>query len=163
MHKMFGEEMCKLWSEIYGLPTVSLRLFNVYGPRLDPTGVYALVMGRFLLQRQGGLPLTITGDGEQTRDFTHVSDVVRAFVLASTAESVGRGEVINIGGGNNVTINKLASLFGGSTTHVAARLEPRHTLAGISLAKQLLGWQPSVTIEQGVPELIRWFNALPAK
>ena len=83
LHKYVGELYCRLWSEVYGLPTVSLRYFNVYGPRFDAEGAYALVIGKFLKQKAGGKPMTITGDGKQTRDFTHVSDVVRANILAA--------------------------------------------------------------------------------
>lgn len=163
MHKQFGEDMCRLWSETYGLPTVSLRLFNVYGPQMDPAEEYALVMGKFLMRRRQGYALPITGDGEQTRDFTHVSDVVRAFVMASASSTVGRGEAINIGGGSNITINRLAALFGGPITYTTPRLEPRHTLADISLAKRLLGWEPTVSMEQGVSDLIRWHDDMFSK
>jgi len=158
LHKYIGELYCRLFSEIYGLPTVSLRYFNVYGPRLDPTGAYALVMGLFLRLRSEGKPLTITGDGTQTRDFTHVRDVVRANILAAESETVGHGEVINIGAGNNHTINHLAELMGGEVEHIAARLEPHDTLADNSLAKKLLGWEPTVSFEEGIAELKKIFN-----
>jgi UDP-glucose 4-epimerase len=160
LHKYVGELYCKLWSEVYGLSTVSLRYFNVYGPRLDPEGAYALVIGKFLKQRKEGGPITITGDGTQTRDFTHVRDVVRANILAAESEKVGKGEVINIGAGQNHTINELAKLIGGEIEHIAPRLEPHDTLADNSLAKKLLGWEPQVSFEEGIDELKKIFEIL---
>lgn len=154
LHKYLGELYCRVITEVYGLPTVSLRYFNVYGSGQDPDGPYALVIGRFLKQRANGEPLSITGDGEQTRDFTHVRDVVRANWLAATSKRVGRGEVLNIGAGNNISINKLAALIGGPVVHIPARLEPKHTLADITRAKELLGWQPEIVFEQGLKELL---------
>lgn len=158
LHKYVGELYCKLWSEVYDLPTVSLRYFNVYGPKLDPDGAYALVIGKFLKQRKEGKSITITGDGEQTRDFTHVHDVVRANILAAESENVGKGEVINIGAGKNHTINELAKLIGGEIEYVAARLEPHDTLADNSLAKKLLGWEPTVRFEEGIAEMKKIFK-----
>ncbi len=99
LHKYIGEEYMRLWSALFGIETVSLRFFNVYGPHLDPDGPYALVIGRFLKLAMQGQPLTITGDGEQTRDFTHVRDVVAAVEKASSVEKVGKGEVFNVGAG----------------------------------------------------------------
>jgi len=153
LHKHVGELYCSVWSEVYGLPTVSLRYFNVYGPRLDPDGAYALVIGKFLKQCAEGNTITITGDGTQTRDFTHVRDVVQANILAAEGEVVGRGEVINIGAGENASINQIAKLIGGKVEHIAARLEPHDTLADNSLARELLGWKPQVSLEEGIAEL----------
>lgn len=158
LQKYVGELYMRLWSEVYGLPTVSLRYFNVYGPKLDPEGPYALVMGKFLKQRQEGKPLTITGDGAQTRDFTHVRDVVRANMSAMESTKVGKGEVINIGAGRNVSINDLAKLFGGPVEHIEPRLEPKHTRADNRRAKELLGWEPTVFLEEGVAELKTLFG-----
>ena len=158
LHKQIGELYCRLFSEIYNLPTVSLRYFNVYGPRLDPAGAYALVIGLFLRLRTEGKPITITGDGTQTRDFTHVRDVVRANILAAESEIVGKGEVINIGAGKNCTINRLAELMGGEVIHIAPRLEPHDTLADNSLARKLLNWDPMVSFEDGIAELKKLFN-----
>jgi UDP-glucose 4-epimerase len=158
LHKYIGELYCKLFSEIYDLPTVSLRYFNVYGPRLDPAGAYALVIGLFLRLRAEGKPITITGDGTQTRDFTHVRDVVRANILSAESETVGHGEVINIGAGKNCTINHLAELMGGEVQHIEPRLEPHDTLADNSLAKKLLDWEPQVPFEEGIAELKKIFK-----
>ena len=136
LQKYVGELSCRLWSDIYGLSTVSLRYFNAYGPRFDPDGAYALVIGKFFKQRKEGVPLTITGDGTNTRDYTHVRDIVRANLLAVESPDVGKGEVINIGAGRNVSVNDLAAMIGGPTTHVEARLEPAHTLADNSPGTQ---------------------------
>lgn len=153
LQKYIGEQYCRVWSAVYGIGTVSLRYFNVYGPRMNPDGAYALAIGKFLKQRKGGKPLTIWGDGTQTRDFTHVSDVVRANLLAMESKGVGEGEVINIGAGRNFSVNRLAKLIGGPTVHEPPRLEPHDTLADNSLAKKLLGWMPKVTLEEGIEEL----------
>lgn len=153
LQKYVGEIYCRTWSSVYSLETVCLRYFNVYGPRINFEGAYALVIGKFLRQRQNGEPLTITGDGTQTRDFTHVRDVVRANLLAAQSEKVGRGEVINIGAGRNFTINKIAGLIGGPVEHIPSRLEPHDTLADNSLAKKLLGWSPEVKTEEAIKEL----------
>ncbi len=153
LQKYVGELLCRVWSEVYELPTVSLRYFNVYGPGLDPDGPYALVIGKFLAQRKRREAFTITGDGEQTRDFTHVRDVVRANLLAAESSKVGKGEVLNIGAGRCVSIKKLAELIGGPVNFVPARLEPKHTKADAGLAKELIGWEPSVLFEDGIAEL----------
>lgn len=158
LQKYIGELYCRTFSEIYGLPTVSLRYFNVYGPKFDPEGPYALVVGKFLKQKKNGIPLTITGDGNQTRDFTHVNDVVRANILAMQSDKVGEGEVINIGAGNNISINELARLIGGPTEYIPPRLEPRDTLADNKKARELLGWQPQISIEDGIASLKKWFD-----
>jgi len=158
LHKYIGELYCKLFSDIYGLPTVSFRYFNAYGPRLDPNGAYALVIGLFLRLRKEGKSLTITGDGMQTRDFTHVKDIVRANILAAESDAVGKGEVINIGAGENHTILELAKLIGGEIEYIAPRLEPHDTLADISLAKKLLGWEPTVSFKDGIAELRNLFG-----
>ena len=158
LQKHIGELYCRLWSEVYGLPTVSLRYFNVYGPGASAEGAYALVIAKFLQQRTEGKPLTITGDGTQTRDFTHVRDVVQANLLAAESPSVGHGEVINIGAGKNASVNTIAELIGGSVEHVTSRLEPHDTLADNTLAKKLLGWEPQVTLEEGIAELKKLAN-----
>ena len=158
VQKYVGELYCKAYSEIHGLETVSLRYFNVYGPGFDPEGEYALVIGKFLKQRMEGKPMTITGDGEQTRDFTHVRDVVRANILAMESRAVGTGEVLNIGAGNEVSINRIAELIGGEITHIAPRIEPRRTRADNTRARELLGWGPTVSLEEGIAELNQEFN-----
>lgn len=153
LQKLIGEQYCKVWSSVYGLPTVSLRYFNVYGSRLDPDGAYALVIGRFLKLRKEGKPLTITGDGTQTRDFTHVRDVVQANLLAAKCDEVKNGEVFNIGFGKRCSINELAELIGGETENVPPRLEPHDTEADNTRARTNLKWEPTVALEEGIAEL----------
>ena len=154
LQKLVGEEYCKLFNKLYGLSTVSLRYFNVYGPRIALEGAYALVIGAFLKQKMANEPLTIDGDGEQSRDFTHVRDVVRANILAAESNKVGNGEVINIGAGERHSINKIAALIGGKTVNRPARIgDVRHTLADNTRAKNLLGWKPEISIEEGIKEL----------
>jgi UDP-glucose 4-epimerase len=158
LQKYIGEHLCRVWSLVYGLPTVSLRYFNVYGSGANAEGAYALVIAKFLKQRVAGEPMTITGDGKQTRDFTHVRDIVRANMLAALSDTVGNGEVINIGVGKNESVMRVAELIGGPSTHIPARLEPHDTLADNSFAKKLLGWEPSVTLEEGIGELKEEFH-----
>jgi UDP-glucose 4-epimerase len=151
LHKLIGEQYMQLYASLYGLPTVSLRFFNVYGPRLDPSGPYALVVGRFITQRLAGEPLTIVGDGTQTRDFVHVSDIVRALQWALTSTAVGAGEAINVGTGEALSVNDIASLYGEcERTHLPPRAEPKHSRADITLARKLLGWEPAVTSRDGL-------------
>lgn len=154
LQKYFGELQCKLFSEVYGLETISLRYFNIYGKRQDPNGPYALVIGKFLKQKSEGIPITITGDGEQSRDFTHIRDAVRANILAMESSKVGSGEAINIGAGKNYSINKLAQMIGGPVEYVETRIEPKHTLADVSQAKELLDWEPEISLEKGIKELL---------
>lgn len=158
LQKYWGEQMMKLWHDLHGLETISLRFFNVYGPHLDPDGAYALVIGRFLKQRKDGVPMTITGDGEQSRDFTHVRDTVDGIVRASLSDRVGKGEVFNLGAGRNVSINKVAEMIGGPVEHIAPRIEPKHTRADTTAIQAALGWQPTVKLEDGIAELKQLFN-----
>jgi len=156
LQKYVGELYCKVFSEIYNLPTVSLRYFNVFGPRQPEEGSYVPVIGVFLKQREKGESLTIAGDGEQTRDFTEISDVVRANLLAMESDKVGKGEVINIGAGENHSINEVARMVGGKTTYISLPPgEMRDTLADISKAKKLLGWQPQYNLETGLREMMK--------
>lgn len=158
LQKYIGELYCRLWSEVYNLPTVSLRYFNVYGPGASAEGAYALVIAKFLEQRALGKSMTITGDGTQTRDFTHVRDVVRANILAAHSQKVGKGEIINIGSGQNVSVARVAELIGGPVEHIAPRLEPHDTRADNTRARTLLGWEPSVLLEDGIVELKKIFS-----
>ena len=149
--KYYGEVMCKMFSEVYGLETVSLRYFNIYGERQNVGGAYAMVIGIFVDQLLNGKPMTIRGDGEQRRDFTYVGDVVNANILASQSENVGNGEVINIGNGDNRSINDIADMIGGDRVNVDPVIEPKATLADNSKAEKLLGWKPTQNIEDWVP------------
>jgi len=156
LQKYIGELYCRIFYEIYGLPTVSLRYFNVYGPRQPEEGAYVPVIGLFLTQKSRGEPLTITEDGNQTRDWTYVSDVVEANILAMKSDKVGKGEVINIGAGENHTVNEVAKLIGGEVVYIPPRPgDVRHTLADIKKAKELLGWQPEITLEEGIKRLMQ--------
>jgi len=147
LQKLIGEQYCFVFSKCYGIETVSLRYFNVYGEGQVAGGAYSTVVGLFLKQRQDKAKLTITNDGEQRRDFTYVGDVVRANILASQSEKVGAGEVINIGKGGNYSVNEIAEMIGGETENVGERPEPRETLADNTLAKKLLDWTPEVDIK----------------
>lgn len=158
LQKLVGEMLCRVWNTTYGLETVSLRYFNIYGSRLDPHGPYALAVGAFLLARKEGRPLTIFGDGTITRDYTHVRDAVKANLLAAESPNVGKGEVINIGAGRNVTIKHLAELIGGEITYAAPRIEAHDSKADNQKAKELLGWEPAVTLEEGIAELKKEFG-----
>ncbi|HYB91466.1 MAG TPA: NAD-dependent epimerase/dehydratase family protein [Candidatus Binataceae bacterium] len=154
LQKYAGEQYARIFHRLFGLQTLTLRYFNVYGPRMDEEGAYALAIGAFLRARRAGRPLTIFGDGEQTRDFTHVSDVVAANLLAMDA-AVADGRAINIGRGQNVSINRVAAIIGGPITRLAARPgEIRDTLADRTEAERVLGWRPRVSIEQGLADLL---------
>ena len=153
LQKYVGELFAKLWAETYGIETVSLRYFNVYGPGLDPNGPYALAIGKFAMARKNNEPITIFGDGTVTRDFTHVSDVVQANMLAIDSPNVGKGEVINIGAGRNVSIKALADMFSGEIVYAAPRIEAHDSLADNRKAKELLGWEPTIRLEDGIMKL----------
>lgn len=155
LHKQISELYCRLWSTLYGMETVCPRFFNVYGPGAPVTGAYALVTAIFLKQKLDGKPLTITGDGQQTRDFVHVRDIARALIAAATSEKVGHGEIINIGSGVETSIKSVAEIYGGEAVHIEPRIEPRRSRAGIARARELLGWEPTVAIMDGIAELKR--------
>lgn len=142
LQKLIGEQYCKMFSEVYGLDTVSLRYFNVYGERMLLEGAYCLVMGIFAKQMLNNQPLTITNDGNQRRDFTYVQDVVDANWLAAIHPDKLNGEVFNIGNGNNYSVNEVADMMGGEKVYGFPRIEPFETLADNSKAKNMLGWNP---------------------
>ena len=143
LQKYLGEHYCKMFSEVYGLDTVSLRYFNVYGERMLLEGAYCLVLGIFAQKMLQGKSLTINNDGEQRRDFTYVGDVVNANVLAATHPENLNGEVFNIGNGDNYSVNELADMFGGEKVEGEKVLEPFLTLADNSKAKNILNWNPT--------------------
>ncbi|HLQ32305.1 MAG TPA: SDR family oxidoreductase [Chloroflexota bacterium] len=152
--KWTGEQYVLHWGQVYGLPSVSLRLFNVYGPRSRTNGTYGAVFGVFLAQKLAGKPFTVVGDGNQTRDFTFVTDVVEAFIAA--AESTVAGDVFNVGSGGTYSINRLVELLGGPVVHIPKRPgEPDCTFADTSKIRSTLGWQPSVSFEAGVAEMLK--------
>lgn len=151
--KRLGEELVMHWGQVFSLDVVSLRLFNVYGPRVRTNGAYGAVMGVFLAQRANDAPLTIVGDGSQTRDFTHVRDVASAFLMALDSK-IG-GEVMNVGSGGHYSVKRLASLIGGPEVYIRKRPgEPECTYAQTQKIKKLLGWSPEIRLEDGVAEML---------
>ncbi len=147
--KYLGEAYMLHWEKTYGLPCLSLRLFNVYGPRGRTRGAYGAVFKVFLAQKLAGKPFTVVGDGEQTRDFVYVSDVAEAFVAAGYSSL--SGEAFNVGTGQPQSVNRLVELLGGDVVHIPDRPgEPRSTHADISRIRQALGWEPTVGFEEGV-------------
>lgn len=156
LHKYIGEKIAEQFHRFYGMETVSLRYFNVYGPRMADEGAYVTVISHFVRQFKAGQPLTVHGDGEQSRDFTHVYDVVRANLLAMESGRVGRGEVLNVGAGERHSMNKVADIFGGPRTYTEGRKgEARHTQADITLTKELLGWEPHIRFDDGIRALLK--------
>ena len=151
--KVSGEKLCKMYSDLFGLETVVFRYFNVYGKNQPTRGQYAPVIGLFLKQAKENKPLTIVPDGEQRRDFTHVSDVVSANILASTVKMEKYGQVFNIGTGINYSVNELTNFISKDTVMIDPRIgESRETLANINKAKTVLGWKPKVILEQWISE-----------
>lgn len=157
LQKFVGEEYARMFHRLYGVEAVVLRYFAVYGPRMAEEGAYMLAIAAFLRARREGRPLEIHGDGEQTRDFTHVRDIVAANILAMDAidAEAADGRPINVGFGHNVSINRIAKIFGGAIVHTPGRPgDMRDTLADRSLAGRILGWTPRVSIEEGLSELL---------
>jgi len=142
LQKYIGEQYCKMFSEVYGLDTVSLRYFNVYGERMNLEGAYCLVLGIFAQKMLEGKPLPINNDGEQRRDFTYVGDVVNANILAATHQEQLKGDVFNIGNGDNFSVNEIADMLGGEKTKGNDVIEPFKTLADNSKANLILDWVP---------------------
>ena len=162
--KLTGEYYCKVVTEIYGLKTASLRYFNVYGPMQDPSSEYAAVMPKFITKALNSESPIIYGDGEQTRDFTFVRDVVSANILAAKSSATG---IFNIGGGKRISINELAETIikasGTGTDPGLTYMGPRegdvkHSLADIHRAESIIGYAPSYTLDDGLKETIRWFS-----
>ena len=152
--KWMGEQLLLHWAKVYQLPVVSLRFFNVYGPRARTSGTYGAVFGVFLAQKLAGKPLTVVGDGTQTRDFTYVSDVVAAIVAAG--ERGRTGEIYNVGSGASVSVNRLVELIGADgVEHLPKRPgEPDCTFADIGKITAELDWAPKVPIEEGVARMM---------
>jgi len=152
--KYLGEQILLHWGQVYGIPVTALRLFNVYGPRARTSGTYGAVFGVFLAQKLAGKPLTIVGDGSQTRDFTYVTDVVRAFLRA--AEQGRNGAIYNVGSGATVSVNRLAELIGAQEiVHIPKRPgEPDCTFADITRITAELDWRAEVPIEAGVAAMM---------
>lgn len=161
--KAIGEQYCKLYNSVFGVPVVMLRYFNVFGPRQDETSFYAGVICKFTSALLDGRNVTVYGDGEQSRDFTYISNVVAANLNACTADGAP-GEVINIGGGDQTTINRLVSILS-DITGVEAKVEHigpqagdvRHSLAAIEKARELLGFEIGVGLREGLENTVKWY------
>ena len=151
--KWQAEELVMHWFKVYNFPAISLRFFNTYGPRSRTSGVYGAVFGVFLAQRLANKPLTIVGNGNQTRDFIHVDDLVQAIFKAALSKKVGK--IYNVAGGKEIKVNKIASLIGGKKKYIPKRPgEPNRSLADISKIKKDLNWKPKIKIEDGIKDLI---------
>jgi len=147
--KVGGEEICKMYTRLFGLKTVIFRYFNVYGKRQPTKGQYAPVIGLFKKQKDNGEPMTVVGDGLQTRDYTNVSDVVNANLSAAKNDNVGDCEIMNIGVGKSYSVMDLVKMIGGDYIHIPPRIgESRHTLADVSKANKLLEWNPKVNLNE---------------
>ena len=153
LSKALGEQIALHWARVYGLPTVSLRFFNVFGPRARTSGTYGAVFGVFLAQKLAGQPYTVVGDGTQTRDFTFVTDIVAALIAAAAADV--SGEIFNVGSGGTYSVNALVRLLGGDAVHIPKRPgEPDCTFADITKIRRVLGWSPAVPFEAGVRTML---------
>ncbi len=151
--KYMGEELVLHWAKTYNLPALSLRLFNVYGPRSRTSGAYGAVFGVFLAQKLNGKPYTVVGDGTQTRDFTYVTDVADAFIQA--ANSSFSGEAMNVGSGQHYSVNRLVELLGGDVVYIPKRPgEPDCTFADVTKISKLLGWKTMIPFEVGVQNML---------
>ena len=153
--KVAGEKLCKMYNDLWGLKTVFLRYFNVYGERQPLKGQYAPVIGIFLRQRDSEEALTIVGDGEQRRDFTHVSDVVQANILAATNEvhDMNYGQLYNVGNGVNYSINEIANVISDNQVNIPSRIgESRITFAKNDKLKRTFGWKPKVNLMDWISE-----------
>ena len=151
--KVSGEEICKMYSKMYNLQTIIFRYFNVYGERQPIKGQYAPVIGIFQRQKRNNQPLTILGDGEQRRDFIHVSDVVNANIMAATKDEIKSGNVYNVGTGIDYSVNQLASIVGGEISYLQSREgECRSSLSNISKIKNDLNWFPNTNLEKWLKE-----------
>ncbi len=159
LQKLTSERFAKLFVQLYKVPIICLRYFNVYGPRIDFDSDYSLVLGKFLKLRTQNKPLTIFGDGEQTRGFCYIDDVIQANIKAMQSNNLKGKEVINIGNNKSYSINYLAEIIGGKVEFLPTRLgDIRHTQADISLAKKLIDWEPKIDFRQGVEKTKQWFK-----
>lgn len=160
--KFLGEQLVLHWGNVYKLPVVSLRLFNVYGPRSRTSGTYGAVFGVFLAQKLNNQLFTVVGDGKQTRDFVFVTDVANAFFMAANSDC--QQEVMNVGSGYTYSVNRLVQLLKGQAVYIPKRPgEPDCTFADTTKISKLLGWRPRVSFEQGVELVLDnieyWRNA----
>ncbi len=151
--KFIGEEIIMRYADMFKMPNISFRFFNVYGPRLNISGQYSAVIGNFLSQKKNNIPLTIVGNGKQTRDFIHVDDLVSAFIKVIKSRYVNK--IYNIGSGKRTSINTIASIFNGKKKFIPIRPgEPKDSLANISKLKKDINWNPKISIESGIKQLL---------
>lgn len=159
LQKLMSEQFAKLFVNLYKVPIICLRYFNVYGPRIDFDSDYSLVIGKFLRLRAENKPLTIFGTGEQTRGFCYIDDVVNGTIKAMESDKLRGGEIINIGQEKSYSVNYLGRLIGGEVQYLPPRIgDPLHTQADITLAKNLLNWEPKIDFKDGVDLTKRWFE-----
>ena len=151
--KFIGEELVMRYASIFKMPNISFRFFNVYGPRLNVSGQYSAVIGNFLTQTKNRKPLTVVGDGKQTRDFIHVDDLINAFIQVIKSKSVNK--IYNLGSGKRTSINTIAKIFGGKKKFIPIRPgEPKNSVANIKKVKKEINWKPKISIEQGIKNLL---------
>lgn len=151
--KLAGEHLMKMYYDLYNVKTVTLRYFNVYGPRQPKSGQYAPVIGIFSQQKKDGKTLTVVGDGLQTRDFVHVSDIALANLTVAEKDVDNYGQVYNVGTGRPISVKKIASMFSDDIVHLPPRpAEARHSSANISKIKRTYGWEPKVNLEEWIKE-----------
>ena len=151
--KFIGEQLVMRYATMFRMPNISFRFFNVYGPRLNISGQYSAVIGNFLSQTKSRKPLTVVGDGKQTRDFIHVDDLVNAFIQVIKSKSVNK--IYNLGSGKRTSINTIAKIFGGKKKFIPIRPgEPKNSVANISKIKNDINWKPKISIEQGIKKLL---------
>tara|TARA_R110000824_G_scaffold28537_2_gene95766 strand:- start:6165 stop:7031 length:867 start_codon:yes stop_codon:yes gene_type:complete len=146
LHKLVGEQYCKLYSDIYNLDTVCLRYFNAYGDRMPNTGAYKSVISVFKEQKSKNQPLNIVNDGEQKRDFVHVDDIIQANILCATHPDNFKGEIYNVGTGNAYTVNQIADMFGGEKQYGEKRIEPKYSIAENAKIRLDLAWKTSTSL-----------------
>lgn len=155
--KYLGECLVLHFEKVYKIPSISLRFFNVYGPRARTTGAYGAVFGVFLAQKLNKKPFTVVGDGTQSRDFTYVTDIATA--LLSAAESKVSGEIFNVGSGGHYSVNEVVNLLGGEVIYIPKRPgEPEITFADTSKIQKVLGWKPRVSLKEGISKLLERIN-----
>ena len=153
LQKLAGEQYTRMFHRLFRMQTLTLRYFNVYGTRMTTEGAYVTVIGVFIRERLAGRPLTIHGDGTQSRDFTHVSDVVRANLAAMNCE-IADGRAINVGRGHSLSVNAIAAIIGGPVVHIERRPgDPLATLADLTESRKVLGWEPQTDTAAAVREL----------
>jgi len=153
--KFIGEEIIMRYASMFNMPNISLRFFNVYGPRLNISGQYSAVIGNFLSQTKNNKPLTIVGDGKQTRDFIHVDDITNACIKVIKSKCINK--IYNLGSGKKTSINTLAKIFNGKKKFIPNRPgEAKNSLADISKFKKDVNWYPKISLEEGIKKLIKY-------